>query len=118
MARFSTHILDATNGTHAGGVPVVMKRLTDQGTSQLIFDATTDTGGRLVQDLDLTGFAPSDVFEVVFETGSYWSRKNTERKRLQISDQIVQRIIMRDPDGTYHLPIIMSPNGFSCWWSS
>ncbi len=117
MARFSTHILDATNGTHAGGVPVVMKRLTDQGTSQLIFDATTDTGGRLVQDLDLTGFTPSDVFEVVFNTKIYWERSPLSIDGQQM-EEIVLRFSMKVSENAYHMPIILSPNGYSTWLSS
>ena len=37
--------------------------------------------------------------------------------RAQIMDQIVIRFSMLNPDGKYHIPVIISPNSYSVWWS-
>jgi 5-hydroxyisourate hydrolase len=37
---------------------------------------------------------------------------------MHILDEIVIRFAMPDADAKYHIPIIMSPNSYSCWWSS
>jgi 5-hydroxyisourate hydrolase len=30
----------------------------------------------------------------------------------------VVRFTTPDPDSSYHIPIIMAPNSYSCWWSA
>ncbi len=117
MVKLSSHLLDSTNGTHASGIAVSLAHLKADGARTIVFEAQTDAGGRLVRDIDLDGFDPGDVFELVFETGPYWDAHNINRDQAQIISQIVHRLTMADHDGFYHLPIIISPNGYSCWWS-
>jgi len=40
------------------------------------------------------------------------------RDSVQILEEIVIRFTMLDPEARYHIPVIMSPNSYSCWWSS
>jgi 5-hydroxyisourate hydrolase len=32
--------------------------------------------------------------------------------------EIVLRFAMPDPASRYHMPVILSPHGYSVWWSS
>lgn len=118
MAKLSSHILNSVTGTHAGGVAVSLAHVEEDGSRKMMFEAKTDAGGRLAQEIDLGGFDPDDVFELVFETGPYWDALNIKRDRAQIVRQIVHRLVLADHNGCYHLPVIISPNGYSCWWSS
>lgn len=113
MATISSHTLNATDGTHAGGIDVTLT-----GPNGVVFQAQMDIGGRLSQDVPSDWIDPEAMYELVFHTGPYWEERNIPRQGPQIMDQVVLRFRMPNQDGRYHMPIIISPNGYSCWWSA
>lgn len=113
MAKISSHLLNAADGTHAGGVPITLT-----GPDGALFESQTDPGGRLVEDIAADRIDPGATYEMVFKTAGYWKDREIPRGGPQIMSEIVLRITMPDPDGAYHLPIILSPNGYSMWWSA
>ena len=110
-ATVSTHTLSGLDGTHSGGVRVTLTRIT--GTPEQLFSVDTDEGGRLSQQVDLTGADPCDLYELSFATGPYWATKGAS----PLVQQIALRLHMPDPEGRYHLPVILSPNSSAHWWS-
>lgn len=114
MAVVSSHTLNGVDGTHAGQIPV---RLIHVGSQKVIFDAEMDDGGRLMQTIDPERIDQNASYELVFETASYWEKHALPRKGAQIVDQVVIRFSMPDPDGRYHIPVIINPNSYSVWWS-
>ncbi len=115
MATVSSHTLNGTNGTHAGGIRV---QLTNRTSGAVLFDTHTDDGGRLSEDVDLGSAEPETVYELVFATGSFWATQDVPRGGTQIMSEVVLRFQMADPDARYHIPVILSPNSYSAWWSS
>ncbi|MEM7057208.1 MAG: hydroxyisourate hydrolase [Pseudomonadota bacterium] len=113
MATVSSHTLNGTDGTHAGGIDVSLT-----GPDGVIFQAKMDDSGRLSQEIPADQIDPDGVYELVFHTGPYWSARQIPRDGPQIMDQVVLRFRMPDPDARYHMPVILSPNGYSCWWSA
>lgn len=111
-AVVSSHMLDGRDGTHAGGIPVRLVNLT---TGAEVFAAQTDAGGRLSRSVDLAGADPADRYEMTFLTGPYWRARGVAHDR--VIDEIVLRFSMPDPAARYHMPLILSPNGYSCWAS-
>lgn len=112
MAIISSHTLNGADGTHAGGIDV---RVTNLNTGMVVLEAATDDGGRLSEPVDLAQAATTDRYEMVFATGDYWAQRMDDRER--IIDEIVFRFSMPDPDARYHMPLILSPNSYSCWMS-
>ena len=110
MATISSHILNAVDGTHAGGIEATLYRVSDR--TQLA-STSTDGGGRLKIEVDITRADPTDLYELVFQTGAYWADSNAPRT----IPEVLLRFTMPDPDGAYHMPIILSPLGFSTWSS-
>ncbi len=55
---------------------------------------------------------------MVVDSGAYFRGRAPRQDSLQICEEIVIRFRMPDPDRQYHIPIIMSPNSYSCWWSN
>ena len=47
---------------------------------------------------------------MVCDIASYFSKKN-------IVSEVTVKFKMEDPVKKYHLPLIISPNGYSIWWS-
>lgn len=111
-ATVSSHTLDGTDGTHAGGIAVRLVNLT---TGAEVFATRMDAGGRLAQAVELAGADPADRYEISFATGAYWRARGIAHDRL--IDEVVLRFAMPDPDARYHMPLILSPNGYSCWAS-
>ena len=112
MAVVSSHILNGTDGTHAGGIRV---RLIHLKTSEEIASSETRSDGRFVETVDLKGADPTDKYELVFDAGNYWTERSMENP--QGFNEIVVRFAMPDADARYHMPIILSPNSYSIWAS-
>ncbi|MGI9365831.1 MAG: hydroxyisourate hydrolase [Rhizobiaceae bacterium] len=112
MAMISSHTLNGADGTHAGGIAV---RVTNLNTGRIMLESATDKGGRLSERIDLGHAAATDRYEMVFATADYWAQRMDDRER--IIDEVVFRFSMPDPDARYHLPLILSPNSYSCWMS-
>jgi 5-hydroxyisourate hydrolase len=53
----------------------------------------------------------------VFATGAYWQARDIARSGAQIMDEVVVRFVMTDAAARYHIPVILSPNSYSIWWS-
>ena len=114
MAVVSSHTLNGSDGTHAGGIAVSLRDLI---TGEILFDTAMDDGGRLVQDIAENRINPAAKYELVFATGSYWQAQKLPRPGAQIMEEIVVRFTMADVTARYHIPVILSPNSFSIWWS-
>jgi 5-hydroxyisourate hydrolase len=117
MATLSTHTLNAADGSHAGGVAVALLRIGPGGERTTLFAGTTDAGGRLSEAFDLAGAEPSAQYELVFQTGRYFAAQSAAAVPGQERQEVVLRFAMPDPDGAYHMPLIMAPNSCSAWWS-
>lgn len=113
MAVVSSHTLNSVDGSHAGGIKV---RLTNLATGELVFDSAMDDGGRLVQEVDAPD--PDAKYEITFETGPYWQERAQGTHGSRIMDEIVVRFRMPEPQGRYHVPLILSPHGYAMWSST
>ena len=110
MAKITSHTLDGFSGNHAAGIEVT---LIDTKTGLRMFRATMDEGGRLSVEIASEDINPNTLYELVFETGAYWEAIGI---RARVSE-IVLRFQMADPNGSYHMPIIINPHSYSTWIS-
>ena len=110
MATLSSHLLNSVNGTHACGVEVIINQIKSSGEKVIFFESETDNGGRILKDFDLSKDDCNCDYEMVCKTSDYFSEK-------KIVSEIIIKFRMEDPKKKYHLPIIISPNGYSIWWS-
>ena len=110
MATLSSHLLNSVDGTHACGVRVIINQINSSGEKVIFFESETDNGGRILKDFDLSKDDCNCDYEMVCKTADYFSEK-------KIVSEIIIKFRMEDPKKKYHLPIIISPNGYSIWWS-
>ena len=110
MATLSSHLLNSVDGTHACGVKVIINQINSSGEKVIFFESETDNGGRILKDFDLSKDDCNCDYEMVCKTSEYFSEK-------KIVSEIIIKFRMEDPKKKYHLPIIISPNGYSIWWS-
>ncbi len=110
MATLSSHFLNSVNGTHASGIKIIINQINSSGEKVIFFESETDNGGRILKDFDLSKDDCNCDYEMVCKTADYFSEK-------KIVSEIIIKFRMEDPKKKYHLPIIISPNGYSIWWS-
>ena len=88
-----------------------------KGDKNLFFETATDEGGRILKELELTEEDCLCTFEMIIKTGEYFKNESIKIFNKRIVSEIVVRFNMEDPNKKYHIPIIVSPNSYSIWWS-
>ena len=111
MATLSSHLLNSVDGTHASGVKVTINQINSLGVKKIFFETETDPDGRILKDFKLSNDDCGCDYEMVCKTSDYFFEK-------KIVSEIIIKFKMEDPKKKYHLPIIISPNGYSIWWSN
>jgi 5-hydroxyisourate hydrolase len=114
MKGISTHVLDMVLGKPAKDVPV---RLEKQDTSrdwQLLASARTDQDGRCPQLLPEGEDLFAGVYRLIFDTGSYYALQKVNA--LYPSVEIT--FWVRDREANFHIPLLLSPNGYTTYRGS
>ena len=115
MAVLSSHLLNGVDGTHAGNVAISLIKIEADGTRLPVFEGKSDEGGRFKCEVD----AANDVtYEMVIASGTYFDAREIPQSGMKIMSEFVIRFVMPDISASYHIPVIMSPNSYSCWLSS
>lgn len=103
MAGITTHVLDTAKGRPAAGVAVTLFSGKD-----VLFDGETDADGRArVLEADRV---KSGVYRIVFDTGAY------NPNGFFPEATIVFRV--EDVSQHYHVPLLLSPFGYSTYRGS
>lgn len=108
----STHVLDVMRGWPAAGVAVRLERL-DEGEPTLIGRAETDGDGRVANLSTGTRTGPG-AYRLTFETGDYFRSSSTE----SFHPRVLVEFEVRDPGRDYHVPLLLSPFGFTTYRGS
>lgn len=114
MARVGTHILDLAEGRPAVGVTVSLVRLPDESDppeDPLVLVKRTDGDGRCV--LAEEGL-PSGIYELRFQVGDHLRGKNEDSTFL---DMVPVRFRLEEGE-RYHIPLLLSPFGYSTYRGS
>ena len=114
MSAITTHILDTTSGRPGAGIPVVLERKTHTSGWQSIAEGITDIDGRVNDLLSATeAFLPGH-YRLIFDTGAYFAMKNLEC----FFPQVTVGFVVKDPVQHYHVPLLLSPFGYSTYRGS
>jgi 5-hydroxyisourate hydrolase len=114
MSAITTHILDTSRGRPANGVVV---RLEVEGAARSwkqIARGATDTDGRASNLLPDTFALQSGVYRLIFETASYFAAHEIET----FYREVVIVFTVSDPAQHYHVPLLLSPFGYSTYRGS
>lgn len=109
----TTHVLDTSLGKPAAGVRVILDLATTDGGWRELARSTTNTDGR-VNDLLAEGSSLHDgVYRLTFFTGEYFRRCGTNC----FYPKVVVEFEVKD-GGHHHVPLLLSPFGFSTYKGS
>jgi 5-hydroxyisourate hydrolase len=115
MGRLTTHVLDTALGKPAAGLRVELYRLGAH--TEHLATATTNDDGRLDSPiLDGPRF-DAGVYELRFHAGDYL-RKSYPLSRSAFLDVIPIRFGVDDAADHYHVPLLLSPYGYSTYRGS
>lgn len=115
MALLSSHLLNGVDGTHARNVAISLIKIEAGGTRTPVFQGVSDEGGRFQCEVSAASDA---IYEMVINSGKYFDLREIPHNGMKIMSEIVIRFSMPDILANYHIPVIMSPNSYSCWLSS
>jgi 5-hydroxyisourate hydrolase len=111
---FSTHVLDASRGCPASGVPLVL-RVADPPGWQVVADGVTDADGRYrLSDRSGIDQLPAGVYRVEFDTGSYFSVSG----QVGFYPEVSVTFEITDPAAHHHVPLLLSPFAYSTYRGS
>jgi 5-hydroxyisourate hydrolase len=114
MARLSTHVLDVTRGVAAAGLAIELHRLEGDRRHRLTA-TTTNADGRTDVPLLAGDRLATGVYELTFHAGDYHRRSDVTVSDPPFLDAIVVRFGIADPAGNYHVPLLLSPYGYSIY---
>ena len=118
MAIFSTHILNSVDGTHFSDIFIKLLKINDFEKNEIIFNEKTDHGGRLKVEFKLRKEENCEYELQVFLPEGFYEFENVENPKKNISISFFSmRVFFHQNDATYHIPLIISPYGMSCWIS-
>ncbi len=114
MSRISTHVLDTAKGKPAAGVPVSLERQESSGKWLSLALTQTDEDGRCSELLPDDTTLAEGVYRLVFDTASYFATCGVDG--LFPSVEISFRV--RTGEKHFHIPLLLSPNGYTTYRGS
>ncbi|HEY1956106.1 MAG TPA: hydroxyisourate hydrolase [Polyangiaceae bacterium] len=110
----STHVLDTAKGAPAKGVRITLERAVGEAQWELVSDSETDIDGR-VKTLVPADFALTpNSYRLRFDTHAYARKNHFECFFPEVS--IVFDV--KDSSQHYHVPLLLSPFGYSTYRGS
>ncbi len=117
MARLSTHVLDTSRGMPAQNVIVDLHICASSGRRH-IKTAATNVDGRTDEPLLSGDRLETGIYELTFHAGDYFRGIGIELSHPPFLDDVVIRFGLADPAANYHVPLLLSPYGYSTYRGS
>ena len=113
MSEITTHVLDTSRGQPAAGVPVSLEAEVSGGW-KFVGQGTTDENGRISELVSAEISLSAGVHRLIFDTAKYFAAHNVRG----FYPQVIVVFTIRDPAQHYHVPLLLSPFGYSTYRGS
>ena len=114
MSQITTHVLDLARGRPAAVVAVTLELQGAGGDWDIVGRGETDADGRLKSLTDGAETFAEGVYRLTFETEPYFAAQGVET--FYPLSVVVFRV--RDSSEHYHVPLLVSPFGYSTYRGS
>ncbi|MGI1663589.1 hydroxyisourate hydrolase [Palleronia sp. KMU-117] len=112
----TTHVLDTARGIPAQGVKITLYRISGMS-HRKIAEAVTNADGRTDAPILPKGTFRPGTYELVFHAGDYLRASGQAGDGVLFLDEVPIRFGMAE-DTHYHVPLLLSPFGYSTYRGS
>ncbi|SHN18811.1 hydroxyisourate hydrolase [Roseibium suaedae] len=116
MGRLTTHVLDTALGRPAEGLAIELWAL--EGEPRLVSRHVTNADGRIDGPILAGDAFVCGTYELRFSAGDYLRRTGQALPDPLFLDLIPIRFGMAEQEGHYHVPLLLSPFGYSTYRGS
>ncbi len=113
MSGLTTHVLDLSTGLPAKGVRVTLLRRDGDAAPGAVAARDTDADGRVRDFLDGVPLQRGR-YQLVFATGDYFRGQ----QKPAFHPQVVVDFEVTEPERHHHVPLLLSPFGYSTYRGS
>ncbi len=113
----TTHVLDTARGVPAAGMAIWLYRVSGNSHAR-IAEAVTNADGRTDAPILPTGSFRTGGYELVFHVGDYLRANGLASPEPLFLDQVPVRFGINDAASHYHVPLLVSPYGYSTYRGS
>lgn len=121
MGKLTTHVLDTAHGRPAAGLVLALLRFEPgqlEGSGRLLASAVTNADGRLDAPLLQGEFFAAGLYALVFHTGDYFAAQGVVLPEPAFFDRVTVHFGIADAGQNYHVPLLVSPYGYSTYRGS
>jgi 5-hydroxyisourate hydrolase len=108
----TTHVLDTSLGRPAAGVTARLERTDQAGAWVVLGTGATNTDGRIADLID--GPIERGRYRITFDTGAYFAG----REQATFFPEVSILFEVKDPAQHHHVPLLLSPFGYSTYRGS
>ena len=116
MGRLSTHVLDTVQGRPASGVEIELFAIEGDARRSVV-KARTNADGRTDTPLLSGDTFHVGTYELIFHMGPYFRSAETAAEP-SFLDVVPVRFSIAEPDGHYHVPLLVTPWSYSTYRGS
>ncbi|WP_018688271.1 hydroxyisourate hydrolase [Ahrensia kielensis] len=115
----TTHVLDTARGLPAAGIEITLYRVSEGSRTKLVSMVTNDDGRTDSPILPKEKFQTGQ-YELVFKAGDYLRAHGLVDRDAEnlFLDEVPIRFGVDDETSHYHVPLLISPYGFSTYRGS
>lgn len=119
MGYLTTHVLDTARGCPAEGIAISLFRISENDQEKIAETVTNNDGRTDAPILPKEKFA-TGTYELVFFVGDYLRANKLVDSDVSnlFLDEIPIRFGMDEEDAHYHVPLLLSPFGYSTYRGS
>lgn len=115
--RLTTHVLDTMSGQPGAGVEIELVRVEGERREPVARAATNADGRCPAPLLDGPDFRPG-TYELWFRVGDYFRSSGAKLPEPAFLEQVPIRFHIADGSQHYHVPLLISPYGYSTYRGS
>jgi len=116
--HLSTHVLDVHAGHPAQGVAIELCEIGGAGAARVIKRAETNADGRTDAPLFTTMPIPIATYELRFDVADYFAKARVPMAAPPFLDIVPVRFSVAEPEGRYHVPLLVTPWSYSTYRGS
>lgn len=117
MGYLTTHVLDTARGLPAAGITIQLFKIAGDARQKLA-EMKTNSDGRTDAPILPEAAFKQGTYELVFLTGAYLEAQGDKQGAIKFLDEIPLRFGINDATAHYHVPLLLSPYGYSTYRGS